>query len=228
MLKDFLHLFFPDLCAACSGTLLQHEQVLCSQCYVHLPKTGFHSSRGNEAEQIFYGRIPVTAVASYYYFNRGSHVQELLHRVKYQNLPEAAAVVGEWYGRELKKVMEFSCTDFILPVPLHPKKLKERGYNQSSFFAKGLSRSMGIPIAENWLYRKIYKETQTKKDKFSRVESVEEVFDFHPQQDISGKQLLIVDDVLTTGATLEACANAVLKTNDKIKISMATLAYAQR
>ena len=227
MWKDFLHLFFPQQCAACSAVLLHHEELICNSCYAHLPKTAFHLVRGNEAESVFFGRVSVSAVGSYYYFNRGSKVQELLHKIKYEQLPEAAALVGEWYGLELKKVTEFSSADYILPVPLHPKKLKVRGYNQSLFFAKGLNKTMGIPVNETLLIRTIYADTQTKKDKFSRTESVENVFEFRSVESLRGKHFLVVDDVLTTGATLESCANSILKAARKSRISFATLAYAQ-
>lgn len=228
MLHDFLHLFFPELCVACRETLLKHENTLCTSCYVDLPKTNFHQLKGNEAERIFYGRVPIDSVASYYFFNQGSRVQELLHQLKYKNQPKAGEIVGEWYGKELLSTETFASADFIVPVPLHPKKLKQRGYNQAEHFAIGLSRTIGIPVVTHWLVRSNSNETQTKKSKFSRWEGVESIFSFNPNKGVSGKHFLLVDDVLTTGATLEACASAMFKFEKDIKISLVTIAYAQR
>jgi ComF family protein len=228
MLKDVLHLFFPELCAACRGALLHHEKIICTSCFVDLPRTNFHQQRGNETEQIFFGRMKVEAAASYYFFNQGSRVQELLHRLKYKNQYEVGELIGEWYGKELLKSPEFSTADFIIPVPLHPKKMKTRGYNQSEHFAIGMSRSMGRPFITNWLVRTGNSETQTKKSKFARWQGVETIFSFQPTEEVNGKHFLLVDDVLTTGATLEACATVMFQKENGIKISLATIAYAQR
>ena len=228
MLRDLLHLFFPELCLACRETLLEHEKTICNSCFVGLPRTNFHMQKGNEAERIFIGRIPVESAASCYFFNQGSRVQELLHQLKYKNQPEAGEIVGEWYGKELLKTETFAKADFIVPVPLHPKKQKQRGYNQAEHFAIGMGRGTGIPVVTDWLLRTRSSDTQTKKNKFSRWQGVESVFSFNPLERVEGKHFLLVDDVLTTGATLEACSVAMYKSEKEIKISIATIAYAQR
>jgi ComF family protein len=226
MLRDLLSLFYPNVCAACGKSLFRHEQHLCNNCYIHLPRSNFHKARGNPVERIFWGRVPLLAAGSYYLFNKGTRVQRLLHQLKYKGKQEAGETVGKWYGKELASVKEFSEADLIVPGPLHPRRLQQRGYNQSLCFAKGLSEELKIPVQENILKRKQFTSTQTKKGKFSRWENMEEMFECDPGQSLTSKHILLVDDVVTTGATLEACYHALSK-NGEVYISIVTIAYAE-
>ncbi len=226
MLRDLLSLFYPNVCAACGKSLFRHEQHLCNNCFVHLPRSHFHKSRGNPVERIFWGRVPLMAAGSFYLFNKGTRVQRLLHQLKYKGRQEAGETVGKWYGKELSSIKEFSEADVIIPVPLHPRRLQQRGYNQSTCFAKGLSEELKIPVNESILKRKQFTSTQTQKGKFSRWENMEQVFECDPATDLKNKHVLLVDDVVTTGATLEACYHALSK-NGEVYISIVTIAYAE-
>jgi len=162
--------------------------------------------------------------ASYYFFSKKSKVQHLLHELKYHGNKDVGFMIGKLYGYDLLMSEYFKAIDFIIPVPLHPKKLKKRGYNQSEWIAKGLSISMKIPVNTNCLYRKVDSKTQTKKTRYNRWENVGMIFGLHHKEILSNKSVLLVDDVVTTGATLEGCAQVLQKGNCKVYI--VTLACA--
>jgi ComF family protein len=190
-----------------------------------LPKTWFHNDPDNPLNKVFWGRVQLEAVASYVYFQKGSTVQHLLHQLKYKDRPGIGVKLGKWYGLELKQADIFREAELIIPVPLHPRKLQKRGYNQSEAFADGLVSVMGIRPENRCLYRKVYSQTQTRKTRFDRWENVENIFAVKYPDRIRGRHILLVDDVLTTGATLEACAQALLEVPG-VKVSVATIAYA--
>ena len=175
--------------------------------------------------QLFWGKAPLAAAAAYYFFHKGGPVQNLLHNLKYQGHKEIGLVVGEQYGHCLLQSESFREVSLILPVPLHPAKEKKRGYNQSLLFAQGLSESMGIEVGENILIRSNASETQTRKSRFARWENVQTVFRLTSAIPLENKHVLIVDDVLTTGATVEACIQELLPVKG-IKISIAAMAWA--
>jgi ComF family protein len=221
-----LHLFYPELCVACKGHLGSGEKLICLECIQNLPKTGFHNIIGNPAERIFWGRFPFQKCSSYLYFEKAAGVQQIMHSIKYQGYKNVAELLGIWYGVDLAKVPIYQTIDLIIPVPLHDNKLKIRGYNQSEWFAKGLSKGMNIPVNKDCLLRKVNSETQTRKTRYKRWENVSEIFGIsHPEQ-LENKHILLVDDVVTTGATLEACAQTILALNCGSIISIATLAFA--
>ena len=226
LVSDFLSLFYPQKCAACNKMLYLHEKDICNHCYLNLPLTGYTNHRGNPIEQIFWGRVPIVSAASFLFFHKGSKVQRLLHGIKYKGRMDAGRRAGEWFGAILKSEDSFSTCEIIVPVPLHKKKLRERGYNQSLCFAEGLSKTMGIPVNTHVLQRVEYTSTQTKESKFSRWENVQSLFECTDNVAFKNKHVLLVDDVITTGATLEACTVALLKT-EGIKISIASIAYAE-
>lgn len=226
MLQDLLTLFYPKVCAACAESLYAHEQHLCNDCYLHLPKSNFHAQRANPVERIFWGRIPLGAAASFYLFNKGSKVQRLLHGLKYKGKQEAGEMVGLWYGEALKKQQEFADADVIVPVPLHPRRLKQRGYNQSAAFARGLGATLNVSVDESLIKRNVYTATQTKKGKFTRWQNMKDIFEADPALDLNAKHVLLVDDVITTGSTIEACYNALAKKGN-VRVSVATIAYAE-
>ena len=223
---DLLSLFTPPKCCACGNALVRGENTLCTHCIMKMPKTNFHKVRGNMAEKSFWGRVPIEYATSYFFFLKSSNFQHLLHALKYDGRREIGVYLGRCYGNELIQQPEFSHFDSIIPVPLHPHKLRKRGYNQSEMFARGLSKSMNIPVDTKTLSRTTFTETQTHKSRIERWENVKNVFAANPAVNLNGKHILLVDDVMTTGATIEGCANALLEKNPTVKISVATLAYA--
>lgn len=222
---ELLSLFYPKLCLACQSNAPVNNQILCVHCSFKLPQTQFHLHKENAFTERFWGRLTLETGASLYRFTKGGHVQNLIHHLKYKGRREAGIKSGEYYGRQLKQSPHFSGIDLILPVPLHPKKKHQRGYNQSDMIARGLSKSMAIPWAADILIRKTFSETQTQKSRMERLENVAQAFTITDPSKIEGKHILIVDDVITTGATLEICALKILEVLDT-KVSMVTLAFA--
>jgi ComF family protein len=218
-----LHLFFPRICPACGEALLRFEKVICFSCKSSLPQTGYHHQSDNPIAQLFWGRVPVHTAAAFYFFRKSGHVQQLLHQLKYGNRPEIGEEIGSMYGAELAVSASFSSTEIIVPVPLHPQKMRIRGYNQSAEFARGLSRTMNKPALEEALVRNAHSESQTRKARFARWENVNEVFSVRQPELIAGRNILLVDDVITTGATIEACAARLFRAGAG-RVSIASIA----
>ncbi|MEO5571480.1 MAG: ComF family protein [Bacteroidia bacterium] len=225
LLFDFVSLFYPRICQACGNGLYKGEDVICTFCMYHLPKTNYHEDEDNPVIRHFWGKVNIAAASSYYFFNKGQKVQKLIHRLKYKGQKEIGLKLGELYGHELAKNSVFSSADYIIPVPLHKSRLRTRGYNQSDFIANGLSIAMNIPAETNLLFRNKKTETQTRKNRFSRWQNVSNVFSLAEKANIEGKHVLLVDDVITTGSTLVACAEVLLK-HKSTKVSVASIAYA--
>lgn len=224
--EDFLSLIFPQVCVACEGALYKHEKNLCTICQNQLPRTDFHLDKDNPVAKHFWGKVEIENASAFLYFEKGGRVQSLMHYFKYKNMPEVGAEIGELYGRDLKATKTFSDCDLIIPVPLHPSKLLSRGYNQSEFFATGLSSILGMPTDFINLYRAVKTSSQTKKKAYDRFKNMEDIFRLNTPKELENKHILLVDDVVTTGSTLEACANTILKIPGT-KISIATMAYAK-
>ena len=222
---DLFSLFFPNLCLGCGRPLIRGEDTICSICHFHLPKTHFHNDPDNALNKVFWGRVNLEAVAAYVYFQKGSTVQHLLHQLKYKGRQEIGLRIGKWYGQELRYAGVFREVELVVPVPLHPNKLRKRGYNQSRVFAEGLVSVMTAKLEDHCLYRKVDSKTQTRKTRYNRWENVENIFAVRNPEKLQGKHVLLVDDVITTGATLEACARALLEVPG-VKISVVTIAYA--
>ncbi len=227
MFQDFIALIYPRNCVSCANLLYKHEAQLCNYCIHNLPKTNFHKTLKNPVEALFYGRQAIAFASSYYLFEKSSGVQKILHHIKYKHNHELASDIGALYGNELKDNELIASAHFIVPVPLHDKKLKIRGFNQSEEFAKGLSLSMKMPINTTILIRKEFTETQTKKNKYQRWENVEDAFELKNPELFERKHIIVVDDVITTGATIEACVE-LLKNIEGIKISVLSIAYASK
>jgi ComF family protein len=225
-LADFIALFFPNLCQACSTTLLGHEDVLCTACLYNLPYTNFHQQADNVVARQFWGRIPLKGGYALFHFSKGGKVQHLVHQLKYQNMPQIGNKLGELAAEQLLQHSVINTVDYIIPVPLHRRKLRKRGYNQSTCFAEGLAKIMHIPVEDFNLARIKATETQTHKSRISRFENMKEVFTVHYPEKLRGKHLMLVDDIVTTGSTLEACALALLKVPG-VSISIVTIAYAE-
>lgn len=224
---DLFNLVFPRICASCGASLWKHEEVICHFCEFHLPKTQFHLERDNPVAQIFWGRVNIFSAAAFLYFNKGNHVQRLMHQLKYKGRRDIGVFTGKLYAPSLAGSPWFSSVQVIVPVPLHKKKFMKRGYNQSEEFAKGLSAGMGIPFHRHLLVRTKATETQTRKSRFSRYQNVREIFKVPEPEMWRGMHILLVDDVVTTGATLEACTVALHRIPE-IKISIACIAAAMR
>ncbi|MGF1533738.1 MAG: ComF family protein [Bernardetiaceae bacterium] len=224
-LNDFVHLLFPAFCLSCEAGIERNEALICTTCRLTLPVTDHHTHPENEIWQRFVGRVPIWRAQSYLYFRRKTNVQHLLHQLKYNNHPEIALLLGQWYGNVLATTDLPQSIDLIAPVPLHPTKRKIRGYNQSDGFAQGLSERLGIPWMPDLLLRTAHLESQTKKDRLHRFATTQGLFVVPKPDLVADKHLLIVDDVLTTGATLESCAQAALNAQ-AAKVSLATIAAA--
>ena len=227
MLNDFISLFYPNVCVSCGNSLFGHEKEICSHCFVNLPKSGFHTDGQNPVAKLFHGRVDILMAGSYYLFSKTGNVQKILHQLKYKGNREVGITIGKWYGDDLKEVKGFNDADMILPVPLHKNRLKKRGYNQSTCFGLGLSQSMKIEMREDLLIRRKETQTQTRKSRFDRWENVSEKFELRNAEGLRNKHVILIDDVITTGATLEACAQE-LKKAEGVKVSIATIAYAQQ
>lgn len=225
MLQDLLSLFYPNLCAGCNKSLLKNERVICIDCRASMPRTDFHTFRENPVHKLFRGRTNVESSTSLLYFNKGAGVQKMLHQLKYKGNTELGEELGNELGSAIKDSAYFQGIDAVIPVPLHPKKEKLRGYNQSMLIAKGVAQSLQVEASKN-LVRKTNSGSQTRKSRYERWENVETAFAIKNPEKLKGKHILLIDDVVTTGATIEACVNELLKL-DGTKVSVATLACAQ-
>ena len=223
-LSEFLNLIYPKICITCDRLLNKDEKIICLKCLYHLPKTNFHLQNDNEIEQRFWGKIPIVRATAFFHFQKGSPYQKLLHHLKYKGEKEIGQVLGEYFAVDLMS-SDFAKVDVIVPVPLHRNKLKKRGYNQSEWIAKGIAEKLQKPLDTDTLFRVIENPTQTKKGVFERWENVEGIFEIKNRETFKGKHVLLVDDVLTTGATIVACATAILQC-EGASVSVATLAKA--
>lgn len=225
ILKDFASLFFPNYCLACTNTLVKGEEIVCTSCMTEMPQTDYHLDHENTLQIRLGLRIPVVYAMAFFKFAKSSRVQHLLHNLKYKNHPEIGVVLGKVYGTRLIDSGFSSEFDLILPVPLHESRKRKRGYNQSAMFAEGLSEKLSIPFSDSLLTRAKNTQTQTRKTRLSRWQNVSDVFLLRDNGAIIGKHILLVDDVITTGATIEACAHVLLD-NGCGKLSIACLAEA--
>lgn len=225
LLVYLTELLFPRLCVVCGDKLIEQEQWICLHCLHHIPRTNYHLDRDNRVAQLFYGRVEIELATAFFYFSKGSKYQTLLHNLKYKGMKELGAEIGKHFGIDLLQSPHFSSVDIICPVPLHPVKEKKRGYNQSWWIASGIAEQMQKELSTGNLKRITATETQTRRTRFERWQNVEGIFDLTNPNAFSGKHILLVDDVVTTGSTLEACAQAILS-KTKARVSIATLATA--
>jgi Predicted amidophosphoribosyltransferases len=222
LLKEFSHLFFPNVCVVCGEELLEPEEGICLKCLYKLPKTNNFKEPDNAAEKLMAGRIPFERIASFCVYSKGGTLPPLIHQLKYYHRKDIGVLLGRMYGKDLLGSDFLKPIHLIVPVPLHPKKEKIRGYNQAALIAEGLSDATSLPLAVGNLIRVVYNPTQTKRTKTQRWENVRGIFDVTDPQAFEQKHLLLVDDVITTGSTLEACGVALQKVNS-LKISITTL-----
>ena len=222
LFREFLRLFFPDYCAACGDALLPSEEGICLHCLSRLPKTNNFRNTDNGTEQLLAGRFPFEHAATFCVYVKEGILQSVIHQIKYNGKKELGVAMGRLFAHDLDGSNFLRTVDLIVPVPLHPKKQKQRGYNQSEMIARGLSVVSGIPVSTGNLVRTIYNPTQTKRTKTQRWENVKGIFTVIDPGAFSGRHLLLVDDVITTGSTLEACA-AALGACHTMKMSIAAL-----
>ncbi|WP_291098561.1 MULTISPECIES: ComF family protein [unclassified Flavobacterium] len=225
MFKNSINLFFPPVCAGCHSFLLSNENVICTLCRHNIPLTNHHLNPENEAFKKFYGRIPVEYTSALLYFHKKGIVQELIHNLKYKGQEEIGTVLGTWYAEDLKNSTIIQSVDEIIPVPLHKRKLRERGYNQVANFGRALSKDLNLKYNDSVLFRKVYSKTQSKKNLLNRSDGIDTIFDVSFTEKDHHKHFLLIDDVITTGSTLEACSHALLKIPGA-KISIVCMAMA--
>ena len=211
MFQSIINLFFPKACSGCNAILLANESVICTDCRHEIPLTNHHNIPINEMLLKFYGKLDLVYASALFYYQKKGIVQELIHKLKYKGHQEIGESIGYWYAEELKKSIALKDVDFIIPVPLHPKRFKKRGYNQVATFAEALSKSMQIPVKELILIRDKNTKSQTKKNRIDRAQVVSNIFSVGTIDNFEGKHFLLIDDVITTGATLESCGREVLK-----------------
>lgn len=228
LIKDFSDLLFPDSCLGCTQSLSPHEYLLCTTCRMNLPETNNHQEPYDfTLLNKFAGKIPVTFLASFVYFKKGGIVQKIIHNFKYKGYKEAARELALWYGNQLKiESQQLSGIDVIIGVPLHRSRLLQRGYNQADWIADGLSEALNVPARTDILVRNQFRSSQTRMNRLERWQNVNTVFSVTDPNAVLNKNILLVDDVLTTGATIEACAVELLKAGCK-SISVITLAVAE-
>ena len=224
MIQSLLQLFYPHLCLGCNKDVPDRQFLLCSQCRHRLPETGFFEQGGNPVEKAFYGRIRVEKAAALYYFTKNSLVQDLMVQLKYRGNREAGLFLGRMMGYALRKSGRFRDIDLLVPLPLNPKKQFKRGYNQAELICNGMRETGGWPVLTNAVVRKQFTESQTTHNRIDRWLNMEGVFEVRMQEKLAGKHVLLVDDVITTGATLEACGATIL-TVSQTKLSIAAAAY---
>ena len=228
MIGKLVSLFYPDVCSACNGHLVRGEEKICTACMYHLPKTDYHLIPDNPMIRHLWGKQKIEAAAAYFFFNKGEKVQRLVHNLKYKKQTELGVFIGKLYGTHLKETSPFRDAGLIIPVPLHPAKLLKRGFNQSELFARGLGIAMNKVCDTELLVRRKFSETQTRKSRYHRWSNVKDIFALETEKErsaVRGTHFLLVDDVVTTGSTLEACAEALLKIPGS-KVSIAAIAYS--
>lgn len=227
--KCLSDLFLPRLCTVCGQRLCPEEEVLCTGCLRDLPRTNYHKKSRNPSEELFYGRIPqrqMGRATSWFRYEKDILYKNILWQLKYYGQPETGRVMGRIMGSELQNDAFFEGIDLLIPVPLAKKKLRQRGYNQSDYIATGISEITGIPVITDCLRRTVPNESQTRKNRLERQTNVKGIFEAGECHRLEGKHILLIDDVLTSGATLIACAEALKDIKD-IRFSFLAMAGAK-
>ena len=227
MINAVIHLFYPHVCIGCGSDIIEDESLLCLYCINILPHTYFAEHANNPVEKIFLGRLPLISAMSEFYFAKGSVIQQLVPEFKYKGNKDVGMYLGAMMGCSYMTTKRINKIDALVPLPLYADKEHKRGFNQSSILCNGMSEVMNIPVITGNVIRKRFTQTQTKKHRSERWENVEGSFEVINTSQLNGKHVLLVDDVVTTGATLEACGREILNIQG-VKLSVATLAFASR
>ncbi len=222
---DFISLLFPRLCFACGDHLLRNEKIICTGCYVEIPRTNYHLSDDNPVARLFWGRCLIEKAAAFSFYTRGSRIRKLIHNLKYNGIREIGPELGRIYALTLGSSGFTQGMDIIIPVPLHPSRQRQRGFNQSDSIALGVSEVTGLPLCSNLVSRVSVSGTQTRRSRYERWTNVEGIFSVTDPEKVAGRHVLLVDDVITTGSTIESCAGELLKIGG-VKVSVVALAYA--
>jgi ComF family protein len=222
---DFVSLLFPRLCFACGNHLMRNENLICTECYVVIPRSNYHIKVENPVAQLFWGRCLLEKAAAFSFYNKGSRIRNLIHNLKYKGIKEIGYELGSIYARSLKSSGFTTGIDLIIPVPLHPSKKRIRGFNQSDVISSGIADVTGLPVDTNSLVRTTVSATQTRLSRYERWTNVESIFRVTDPEKIRGRHILLVDDVITTGSTIESCANELLKV-EGVRVSVVALAFA--
>ncbi len=217
--ESLLHLAFPHICEGCGSDNLDREHLLCLECLANLPETNFHLHPNNPVEKIFWGRLPVTYATAQFYFTSGSLIQRLMHGFKYRQLKELGFYLGQYMGHRLVASNRFLQVDALVPLPLHPAKERKRGFNQAQVLCEGISSVLQKPVLTEVVRRRTETESQTKKGRVDRWNNMEGKFQLLQPSLADNKHLLLVDDVITTGATLEACGRELLTGSNQLSIA---------
>lgn len=221
--QDFVALFFPRCCHGCGDVLVHQEMMLCTACRYHLPYTNFHMDEDNDCVRQLRGKCDFQHATAMLFLRKSSRVEQIIYQIKYNHHPELATYLGQQYGATLREEAAYRNLDYIIPIPLHKSRLRQRGYNQAAYFAQGLSTSLQVPILSDILIRHMATESQTTKSRTDRYDNVEGIFQVHNERALENTHILLVDDVLTTGATLASAANTLSRI-PSLKISVVTLA----
>jgi ComF family protein len=222
---DFISILFPRICYGCGKDLLRNEDLICTDCYLAIPRTNFHLMPDNPVAKLFWGRCNITRAAAFSYYVKGSRIRKIIHNLKYKGIKEIGIEMGKIYAISLKSSGFFDDIDIIIPVPLHPSKQRKRGFNQSECITSGISEVSGVPVDSKSLRRISVSDTQTKRSRYERWLNVEGIFGISDPAAFAGKHVLLVDDVITTGSTIESCAAELLKI-EGTKVSVIALAVA--
>jgi ComF family protein len=222
---DFLCLLFPRLCYGCGNHLLRNEKIICIQCYISIPRTNYHLLPDNPVEQLFWGRCEINKAAAFSFYNRGSRIRKLIHNLKYKGIKEIGEELGRIYGHNLKESDFLNGIDILIPIPLHSSRLRKRGFNQSELICRGIGEASGLFVDNKSVVRAEKSDTQTSRSRIERWMNVEGIFNISKPENLKGKHILLVDDVITTGSTIDACATELLKI-DGVKVSVVALAVA--
>jgi ComF family protein len=225
IVNDIFTLFFPQVCEVCGSGLVYGETIICIRCLIDLPRTDYHDQPDNKTAQLFAGIVPFKKASSFFIYTKHSAYTNIIHGLKYEGKQEIGRYFGEIFGNELKHSGFCESIDCIIPVPLHKKRHRERGFNQSLSIAEGIAKATGIAIDKNSVKRMVYTKTQTKKTKAERFGNVDHIFSLSKNHRLSHKHVLLLDDVITTGATIESLAQA-LESVEGISISIVSLALA--
>jgi len=223
LIQQFVALIYPRQCEACGASLHHGEQVLCLNCIYQMPRTGYWDEPGNNMEKMFWGKVQLEHVCALFFFNKGSRYRHLLHKLKYKGKKNIGIALGRRLGMELKSAALYQTVDTVIPIPLHPKRQRHRGYNQSEQIAIGIAEATGWKLDTRTVFRQQFTATQTRKTRLGRWQNVAEVFGVKQADALQNKHVLLVDDVITTGATIEACAQHLLNI-EGCRVSVAALA----